>query len=88
MLVLIISIVLFSFITSEAWYEQLLWRIILVPVVAGISYEILRLAGKFKTNWFMNIVIAPGKWVQKITTRKPTDDMIEVAIASLKNVVN
>jgi uncharacterized protein YqhQ len=87
MLVLIISIILYSFITTEIWYYKLLWRIILIPVVAGVSYELLRLGGKFRSNWFMNILIAPGKWVQKITTQTPDYKMIEVAITALKAVI-
>ena len=87
MLVLIISIILFSLIGTDIWYYKLLWRFLLIPVVAGISYELLRLGGKFRQNWFMNILIAPGKWVQKITTQKPTGKMIEVAIAALNAVV-
>jgi uncharacterized protein YqhQ len=88
MLVLIVSIVLFTFITSEAWTVKLLSRIVLIPVVAGISYELLRLGGMFRKSLFMRILIAPGKWVQKITTQKPDDKMIEVAIASLKAVLD
>lgn len=87
MLVLVISIILFSFITADAWYYQLLWRIALIPVVAGVAYEVLRLGGKFRSSWFMNTVIAPGKWVQKITTQKPDNRMIEVAIKALEAVV-
>jgi uncharacterized protein YqhQ len=87
MLVLIISIVLYSFITTEIWYYKILWRILLIPVVAGIGYEMLRLGGKFRSNKLINIFIAPGKWVQRITTQPPEDGMVEVAIKALKAVL-
>lgn len=87
MLVLVISIILFSFITTEIWYYKILWRFVLVPVIAGIAYEVLRLAGKLRSRTIMNIINAPGLWVQKITTQKPTKRMIEVAIASLNAVI-
>jgi len=87
MLVLAISIIMFTFIHSPFWYVNLIWRIALVPVVAGIAYEILRLGGRFKQSKIMNIIIAPGKWVQKITTQQPDDSMIEVAIVAVKKVV-
>lgn len=87
MLVLLISIVLYSFITTELWYAKLLWRIALIPVVAGTSYEVLRLGGKFRNSRLMNILIAPGMWVQKITTQKPDRRMIQVAIRALKAVL-
>ncbi len=88
MLVLIISIVLFTFIPSTMWWSKLVWRVALVPVVSGVGYELLRLGGKFRKSAVMGILIAPGMWVQKITTQKPSDDMVEVAIASLNAVVN
>lgn len=87
MLVIMISIVLFSFILTDVWHEKLAWRFFLIPVVAGISYEVLRLAGKFKNSAFLRILSAPGMWVQKITTQKPTRGMVEVAIAALNAVV-
>lgn len=87
MLVLIISIILFTFIPADIWYYKLAWRVALVPVVSGVGYELLRLGGKFRNSSIMGILIAPGMWVQRITTQKPSDDMVEVAIASLNAVV-
>lgn len=87
-IVLIISIIVFSLIYTEHWYYKLLWRIILLPVIAGISYEILKLAGKFRSSTIMKIISAPGLWIQKITTRQPTDQMIKVAIIALKKVLD
>ena len=84
-LVLVISIVLFFFIRVDNIFERVLYRILLLPVVAGISYEIIRLAGRFD-NILINIISAPGMLIQRITTKEPDDDMIEVAIASVQAV--
>ncbi|MBS3138493.1 DUF1385 domain-containing protein [Candidatus Woesearchaeota archaeon] len=87
MLVLIISILLLTFISSDTWYIKLGWRLALVPIISGISYELLRLGGRFRQSSLMKIIIAPGLLVQRVTTQQPDDKMIEVAIMSLKNVV-
>ena len=86
-IVLIISIIVFSLIFTEHWYYKLLWRVLLMPVIAGVSYEILKLAGKFRNSIIMKIISAPGLWIQKITTKQPTDQMIKVAITSLNHVL-
>jgi uncharacterized protein YqhQ len=65
---------------------RIISRILLVPVIAGISYEIIKWAGRHD-NWLVKIVSAPGLALQLITTSEPDDDMIEVAIASLKAVL-
>jgi uncharacterized protein YqhQ len=64
---------------------QLLLRLLLVPVIAGISYEFIQLAGR-TDNKVMDILSRPGMWVQNMTTREPDDDMIEVGIASVEAV--
>ena len=64
---------------------KLILRIALVPVIAGISYEIIRLAGR-SDNIIVRIISAPGLWMQKLTTKEPDEDMIEVAIASVEAV--
>lgn len=87
MLVLILSILLLTFISSDVWYIKLGWRLALVPVISGISYELLRLGGRFRDSTVMKIIIAPGLLVQRVTTQKPEDNMVEVAIASLNAVV-
>lgn len=86
-IVFIISIIVFSCITSSKWYYKLGLRILLIPVIIGISYEILKLADKFKDNWFFRFINKPGLWIQKITTKEPTKSQIEVAIDSLKKVI-
>ncbi len=86
LIVMVISIVVFSFISWENAFTRLLLRLALLPVVAGISYEIIKFAGRHD-NWFTAVISAPGKWFQYITTNEPDDSQIEVAIASLKAVM-
>ncbi|MBE5964953.1 MAG: DUF1385 domain-containing protein [Lachnospira sp.] len=83
--VIVISIILFIFIKLDNPAMQLLIRVLLVPVIAGISYEILKLAGS-KENALTNALSKPGMWLQGLTTKEPTDDMIEVAIAAVEAV--
>ena len=85
--VVLISIFFFAFINVEDPKLRLLFRILLVPVIAGVSYEVIRFAGRHD-NAFVNILSAPGKLVQKLTTREPDEDMIEVAIASVEAVID
>lgn len=86
-LVMIVSIIVFSFL---GWYNPLinaLLRLLMIPVVAGVAYEILRFAGRH-TDWLvMRIVNAPGMLFQYLTTREPDDSMIEVAIVAMENVI-
>ena len=83
--VLIVSIVLFFFINVDGVLQRVCLRILLMPVVAGISYELIRLAGRFD-NVFVNILSVPGFLFQMITTKEPDEDMVEVAIASVDAV--
>lgn len=83
--VFIVSIVLFFFIRVDNTLEKVVLRILLIPVVAGISYEIIRLAGR-SNNILVKILSAPGMLVQKLTTREPDEQMIEVAIAAVEAV--
>ena len=85
LLVMLISILLFMFIYVESRWLRLLLRLLLIPVIAGISYEFIRLAGR-KDNGFVNVLSKPGLMLQKITTREPEDSMIEVGIASVEAV--
>ncbi|MDP3734358.1 MAG: DUF1385 domain-containing protein, partial [Nanoarchaeota archaeon] len=85
-LVLILSIFLFSFITG-AWWIKLLGRIALLPVISGIGYELIKLSSRFGTNALVKTLIAPGLWLQRITTKEPTDAQLEVGIHALKAVV-
>lgn len=83
--VMLVSIVLFFFIQVDNMAEKVILRILLMPVVAGISYEIIRLAGR-TDNVFIKILSAPGMWIQRMTTREPDESMAEVAIASVEAV--
>lgn len=83
--VMLVSIVLFMFIRVENPVLRLALRLLLLPVVAGISYEIIRLAGR-SNNILVRIISYPGMLLQKLTTREPDDSMIEVAIASVEAV--
>lgn len=85
LIVMCISIVFFMFIRVESPVLRLVLRILLVPVIAGVSYEVLRLAGNSDST-FMDIVSRPGLWLQHLTTREPDASMVEVAIASVEAV--
>lgn len=83
--VLIVSIFVFMFLRADSRAVQLLYRLLFVPVIAGISYEFIRLAGRSE-NALVNLLSKPGLMLQKITTAEPEDDMIEVGIASVEAV--
>lgn len=83
--VMFVSVILFFFIRVENPVYRVLIRIALIPVIAGISYEIIRLAGK-SNNIFVRIISAPGMWLQRLTTREPDESMVEVAIAAVEAV--
>lgn len=88
-IVLIISIFVFSLIPQSApIYIKILGRVVFIPVIAGISYELLKLSFKLERNFIVRILIAPGLMLQRLTTREPTDDMLEVAIASIYVATN
>lgn len=84
-LVIIISVILFFFIRVDNLALKVLLRLLLVPVIAGISYEIIRLAGR-SDNIFVTIISAPGMWLQHATTKEPDEQMVEVAIKSVEAV--
>jgi len=86
-IVLLVSIILFSILLTPFWYINLAARIILIPVIGALSYELLKLGDKYKDKWFLSWLILPGKLIQKITTKEPTNKQIEVAITSLKAVL-
>ncbi len=85
LIVMLISILFFMFIQVDQGALRLILRILLIPVIAGVSYEFIRLAGR-SDNLIVNIFSKPGLMLQKITTQEPQDDMIEVAIASVEAV--
>lgn len=85
LVVLVISIIIFILIRTKIVWLRYLIRILLIPVIAGISYEFIRKAGS-SDNTIINALSKPGMWMQKITTKEPTDDMIEVAIKAVEAV--
>lgn len=85
LIVMIISIIFFLFIRVDIGWLRLLLRLLLIPVIAGVSYEFIRLAGR-SDHAIVNILSKPGMWLQKLTTREPDDSMIEVGIASVEAV--
>tara|TARA_Y100000310_G_C20605280_1_gene775173 strand:- start:184 stop:1008 length:825 start_codon:yes stop_codon:yes gene_type:complete len=86
-IVLILSIAVFSLITGS-WVIKLVGRILLLPVIAGIGYELIKLSYKFYKNPIVKAIVAPGLWLQRITTHEPNDKQLEVGIKALKAVVD
>ena len=85
LIVMIISVIFFMFIQVDSRILRLVMRLALIPVIAGVSYEFIRIAGKYD-NAFINLISAPGLLMQRLTTKEPDDDMIEVGIASVEAV--
>ena len=86
-IVMIISILFFMVINVDSAILRILLRLLLVPVIAGVSYEFIRLAGR-NDSWIVRVLSAPGLWVQRLTTREPDLDMLEVAITSVEGVLD
>jgi len=84
MVVMLVAIVLFSVIKFDSLLLNFLIRIVLMPVVAGLSYEIIRLSAKKESSWFFKFMTMPGVWLQNVTTKEPDDQQLEVAIEALK----
>ena len=82
-IVVIVSIVLFSIMPDLGFAVRLAYRLVLIPVIAGISYELLRLSGKYRDSAIMKVLTAPGLLFQRLTTKEPTDDMLEVSIKAV-----
>ena len=88
-IVLLISILIFSLVPkSSPFYIKVVSRIVFIPLIAGISYEMLKLSAKYKDNFFVKIFIIPGLWLQKITTKEPDEKQLEVAMEALQAVIN
>ena len=85
LIVMFFSILFFMFIRVDSAILKVVLRLLLIPVIAGVSYEFIRLAGR-SDNAIVNLISKPGLWLQKITTREPDDEMIEVAIKSVEAV--
>lgn len=87
LIVLIVSILIFSLITTKNLIMRFSLRVLLIPLIAGVSYELLKLSDKYKNNIFFKIITAPGIFLQKITTAQPDEKQIEVALKALKSVL-
>lgn len=87
LIVMVISILVFSFFGVEIFWWRLLSRVIMLPVIAGISYEFLKFTGKHSQSSIMKFFIWPGLMLQKLTTNEPDDGQLEVALHALKKVI-
>jgi len=85
--VMIVSILIFSLLGRPDFFHRVVYKLLLMPVIAGISYEAIRFTGKYTHSRLVQILSWPGLMLQKITTREPDDDQIEVAIAAMKKVI-
>ena len=85
--VMVIAIFVFAFLGRPPLHWLIASRILLLPVIAGIAYELIRFAGKHTGNRYLMAVLAPGLWLQRLTTREPSLDQLEVSISALKDVL-
>jgi uncharacterized protein YqhQ len=86
--VMVIAIFVFAFFGRPAWYWLIVTRIALLPVIAGLAYELIRFAGKHTDQRWLLWLLAPGLWLQRLTTREPTLDQVEVSIHALREVLD
>ena len=84
---IILSILMFSLLAGQSLLVSIVGRILLIPVIASLAYEILRFGAKHREHWWIRWLYLPGIWLQGITTRQPDDSMIEVAIASMREAL-
>jgi uncharacterized protein YqhQ len=85
--VMVIAIFVFAFVGRPEWYWLIASRIVLLPVIAGLAYEVIRYAGMHQSNRVLMTLLAPGLWLQRLTTREPSDDQVEVSIVALQRVL-
>ena len=83
----VVSILLFSLLAGQSLVVSIIGRILLIPVIAAVSYELLRFGARHRSNRFVRWIFMPGIWLQLITTKQPDDDMIEVAVASMRDAL-
>jgi uncharacterized protein YqhQ len=86
--VMVIAVFVFAFFGRPHWYWLIAERILLLPVIAGIAYELIRFAGRHSDNTFLMTLLAPGMWLQRLTTREPSLDQLEVSIRALNEVLH
>jgi uncharacterized protein YqhQ len=85
--VLLVKVLLASFFGWPSLGVRIALRLLALPVVAGVAYEVIRLAGKYRHVTWLQVLVAPGLWTQRLTTREPSRDMVEVAVRALDTVV-
>jgi len=89
MTVMVLSIIVFSlFGKPESVLIRIGTRLVFIPIIAGVSYEIIKFASKRQNNFFVKLMVLPGLWLQRLTTKEPSVDQVEVAIRSLKEVLS
>jgi uncharacterized protein YqhQ len=86
--VMVVGVFVFALVGRPAWYWLIVSRIALLPVIAGIAYELIRFAGKHAESRVLMTILAPGLWLQRLTTREPTLDQLEVSIRALREVLD
>jgi uncharacterized protein YqhQ len=86
--VMVVGVFVYALLGRPAWYWLIVSRIVLLPVIAGIAYELIRFAGKHSDNRILMTLLAPGLWLQRLTTREPTLDQLEVSIKALREVLD
>ncbi|MBN1366878.1 MAG: DUF1385 domain-containing protein [Dehalococcoidales bacterium] len=84
---LVFSIIILATVGKQPQWIMILSRIVLVPVIAAVAYELIYFSGRHAQNWFVRIILRPGLWLQALTTREPDNGQVEVAIAALKKVI-
>ncbi len=85
--VMVIAVFVFAFFGRPAWYWLVATRILLLPLIAGLAYELIRFAGRHQGNRVVMTILAPGLWLQRLTTREPSLDQLEVSIRALQEVL-
>ena len=85
--VMVLAVFVFAFFGRPAWYWLIATRILLLPLIAGLAYELIRFAGKHQRNRVLMTLLAPGLWLQRLTTREPSLDQVEVSIRALHEVL-
>jgi len=87
LVVMVLAVFVFSLFKPTTIIEKFLMRLVLLPFIAGIAYETIKLLARFRTHTLVKFLIAPNLWLQRLTTREPSDGQIEVALAALKGVL-
>jgi uncharacterized protein YqhQ len=86
--VMVVGVFVYALLGRPVWYWLIVSRIVLLPVIAGIAYELIRFAGKHSDNRVLMALLAPGLWLQRLTTREPSLDQLEVSIRALRKVLD